>query len=370
MSASPYRFLRSGKFWLAVVGGWTAYGVILAQESYAFAQLSGGRVWPLGSYLGRSFLDVGMWYWATPLAVVLARRFRLTRSRWAGPLVLHLGFAVAVALGTALATYGLQTALLSRPSMSIPEHLLFQLDPGVFVYCGIVGLVHAVDFYRMYSDERVATATLRAGLSEARLQILSAQLQPHFLFNTLNVISELIHEDPERADGMIGRLGDLLRDSMSGAAAEEGGVPLERELATLRAYVELQQLRFRDRLDVSFEVAPEVMRARVPHFVLQPLVENAILHGSAGSTEALRVRITAALEDGLVQIRVLDDGRGVDWRQRRQRGGLGLRTVQARLGHMFGSDYRLALQTRSPRGVVSVLSFPFQEIGQPSLALS
>src|SRR5262249_29854502 len=133
-------------------------------------------------------------------------------------------------------------------------------------------------------------------------------------------------------------------------------------LATLKAYVDIQQVRFRDRLDVSFEIADEVKQARVPHFVLQPLVENAILHGSAGSTEALRVWVTAAPEGDRVHIRVLDDGCGVDWPHRRQRGGLGLRTVQARLGQMFGGDYQLALQTRAPRGVVSDLSIPFRAV--------
>jgi len=237
--------------------------------------------------------------------------------------------------------------------------VLFQLDPGLLLYFGTVGLVHAVDFYRLYSSERIAAATLRADLSDARLQVLSAQLHPHFLFNTLNVISELIHEDPDRADEMIGRLGDLLRESMSDGIAEPGGVPLERELATLRAYVEIQQLRFRDRLDVSFVVADAVKHVRIPHFVLQPLVENAILHGSGGSMESLQVRISAEPAGDRVHIRIADDGRGVD--ARRRRSGLGLRTVQARLGHMFGSNYTLTLSARIPRGMVADVSIPFPE---------
>ena len=363
MTEGPYRFLRSWRFWVAVVVVWTAYGLALAQESRSFAEVTGETAWPLTRYILHAIPDVGMWLWATPLTIVLARRFPITRSRWVQPLILHLVFAVCVALGTAAGTFFLMSWWLSPPSRSLAGYLLYQLDPGVFVYCGIVGLVHAMDFYRMYASERLAAATLRAGLSEARLQVLSAQLQPHFLFNTLNVISELVHEDPDRADEMIGRLGDLLRESMSGGVAEQSGVPLERELATLKAYVDIQQLRFRDRLDVSFEISEQVRAARVPHFALQPLVENAIRHGFAGHVDVVRVHIQAQPDGDRIRIRVVDDGQGISGAERRTRGGLGLRTVQARLGQMFGGDYSLELKSRTPRGAESVLSIPFVHCG-------
>ena len=358
MIRPPARLPRSWGFWVGMTAGWAAYGVVLAQESYTFAVVSGRPVWPFLAYLARALLDVGMWLWATPLAVVLARRFRIARNRWVGPTALHLGFAVLVAAATASGTYVLQRLLTPPGPGSYPAYLLFQLDPSVMVYAAIVALTHAVDFYQWYTDQQVAAATLQADLSEARLQVLAAQLQPHFLFNTLNVIAELIHEDPDRADGMIGRLGDLLRASMAGA--EERGVSLEREVTTLQSYVDIQQLRFRDRLRVSFDIAADVRQARVPHFVLQPLVENAIRHGGAGSTEPLHIQVVATGEDGRVHIQVLDDGSGVDGFG--ERGGLGLRNVRARLAHLFGGDYRFELHSRSPRGTASDLWIPLQPV--------
>ena len=355
-------FLRSWRFWIAVIGGWTLFGIVLANEDMAFELITNSRSWPLGTQVVRCLTDVGMWFWATPLAVVLARTFRASRSRWFLPALLHLGFGVAIAVATATGTYLVQRFFVPPAPSTYLGYLLFQVDPGVFVYLGIVGLVHAVDFYRWYSEERVASATLRAGLSEARLQVLAAQVQPHFLFNTLNVISELVHEDPDRADVMIGLLGDLLRESMAGATSDQIGVSLERELRTLRAYVDIQQLRFRDRLEVLFDVAEDVRQARVPHFVLQPLVENAILHGPTGPADALRVTVIARVNGAHVKLRVLDDGRGLDARRKGGRHGLGLQTVRARLGHLFGSDYELDVHDRRPQGVASEVIIPFQAI--------
>jgi len=355
---APLRLPRASAFWLGMTAGWAAYGLILAREQYAYDHLAGRSVSPFLAYLGRAGLDVGMWLWATPLAVALARRFRIARARWIGPVALHLVFGVAIALATAAATYALLWLLAPPGPHLLATYLLFQLDPGVIVYAAIVALTHAVDFYRWYSDQQVAAATLQADLSEARLRILAAQLQPHFLFNTLNVIAELIHEDPERADGMIVRLGDLLRESMSGV--EERGVTLEREVATLRAYVDIQQLRFRDRLHVSFDVAPEVREALVPHFLLQPLVENAIRHGGAGSAQPLHVAVVATAAEAAgrprVHLQVADDGAGSgEWRES---GGLGLRNVRARLAHLFDGDCAFALASRVPHGTVCDLWIP------------
>ena len=360
MTDKRFQFLKSWKFWAAILCGWTLYGVLEGQESYAYAVARGNHEYPLTAYIVRSFPLLWQWCWAMPLTMVLARRFPLSRSAWIRPLAVHLVCAVAVAGSAAAGDWLLLDWLSTPPMRSFVAFILFQLDPGLFLYFAILGLVHAVDFYRLYASERIAAATLRADLSDARLQVLSAQLHPHFLFNTLNVISELVHEDPDRADDMIERLGDLLRESMSEEIAAQGGVPLERELATLQAYVDIQQVRFRDRLDVSFDVADAVRHARLPHFVLQPLVENAILHGSAGSRDHLRVWISAEPEGNRVRIRVADDGRGIGSGSHRRRKGLGLRTVHARLGNMFGSDYSLTLNNREPQGVAADVSIPFR----------
>jgi two-component system, LytTR family, sensor kinase len=205
--------------------------------------------------------------------------------------------------------------------------------------------------------ERQLAAQLERSLADARLHALSLQLQPHFLFNTLNAIAALVPEDPVVAEAMLVRLGDLLRTSLD--AEPSGHVTLRTELNRLASYVELQRMRFGDRLCVSMRIEPAVLNARVPSFLLQPIVENAISHGIGPRRGTGHIEVAARSEDGRLVLCVQDDGIGLPPENiRRERVGLG--STRARLAAMFPGTSSLDLTPASPRGTLVSITVPLE----------
>ena len=197
-------------------------------------------------------------------------------------------------------------------------------------------------------------AKLEAQLSDARLNALRAQLNPHFLFNTLNAISTLVEEDPRGVRRMIARLGDLLRHSLHDGDEQE--IPLARELEMLRRYLEIMEVRFQGNLEVSIEAEPSLDDALVPNLVLQPLVENAFRHGLAPLQGAGRVAVRAARDDGELVLTVRDNGGGPP---KGMREGVGLTNTRARLAQLYGSRQRLTLTAVDGGGALAELRLPF-----------
>jgi two-component system, LytTR family, sensor kinase len=214
-------------------------------------------------------------------------------------------------------------------------------------YWTVIGIAHAVEYYRHAQDRERIAAQLKAQLSQAQLQALRAQLRPHFLFNTLNGVATLMHRDVYEADRMITDLADLLRATLQHTGTHE--IALSDELALLRRYLAIEGTRFRDRLRTTYEIAPDVVDALVPQFLLQPLAENAIEHGIAPRPGPGHVVIGAARVGGQVHLTVRDDGLGL--RSDASRGhGVGLANTRARLAELYGSAQRLTLEAASPTG--------------------
>ncbi len=206
---------------------------------------------------------------------------------------------------------------------------------GTFIYWAIAMVCVAYDYQSDLKDREIRAAELERLLSEARLATLRTQLDPHFLFNTLNSVSAYVESAPREARLMIERLGDLLRLSLEHASEQE--VPLERELAFVDCYIQLQLVRFAGRLNVQVRVDPEVTAAAVPTFFLQPLIENAIRHGVARLTTPGFIELTAWRSGERLHLRVRDNGPGLPpgWSLDRQV-GIGLRNTRARLEHLYG----------------------------------
>jgi two-component system, LytTR family, sensor kinase len=233
-------------------------------------------------------------------------------------------------------------------------------------YALLLGIAHAVLYHEWYREREAAAERLAAGLTEARLHALKMQLQPHFLFNTLNAISALIPADARPARRMVARLGDLLRTALEHEETQE--VTLREELAFLQPYLEIEQARLEGRLTVAMEIAPDTLDARVPHLVLQPLVENAIRHGIAPRIDPGRVEISATrdADHRFLQLEVRDDGPGMDRdNQVRTRKGVGLANIQSRLEQLYGGEHRFALENHPAGGVVVRISLPFRR-GEPA----
>ncbi|HEV2129507.1 MAG TPA: histidine kinase, partial [Longimicrobiaceae bacterium] len=195
-------------------------------------------------------------------------------------------------------------------------------------------------------------------LTRAQLDVLKMQLHPHFLFNTLNAISALMHRDVPAADRMLARLGDLLRLSLEKAGTQE--VTLRDELEFLEPYLEIEQTRFGDRLKVEWTIDSEALDAMVPHLILQPLVENSIRHGIAPRAAPGRIEISAQRSNGSLQLEVRDNGRGLNQGDQMRSTGVGLSNTRARLAQLYDGSHSFEVGGAPEGGVVVAMEIPFR----------
>ena len=244
---------------------------------------------------------------------------------------------------------------------------LLYFDWEMITYWALVGLSHALLYYRESRGRALRAAQLEIKLAESQLTRLQQQLHPHFLFNTLHAISALMHRDVEAADRMLMRLSDLLRMTLENLGQLE--VSLQTELDFLEKYLQIEQTRFADRLTVRFDVQPETRDIRVPSLLLQPLVENSIKHGVAKKAGVGHIDISARRDGDKLLIEVRDDGAGLseDALTALQK-GIGVSTTRARLQHLFGADFRFEFH-RLNEGVAVVVAVPWRtELLPPGVA--
>jgi LytS/YehU family sensor histidine kinase len=218
-----------------------------------------------------------------------------------------------------------------------------------------VVLLIAIEWYRTARQAEVRASTLAAQLSSAQLDALRSQLDPHFLFNTLNSISALMHRDVHAADTMLSRLSDMLRMTLDSSSAQE--VALRAELETTRLYLDIMDARFGDRLSWSFDVAGLLLDERVPSFLLQPLVENAVRHGVQESKQRTTIRVGAEATGDVLTLRVADDGRGLP-PDAGLNEGIGLRNTRRRLAELYGAAARLEVTNRDGGGTEVIVTIP------------
>jgi LytS/YehU family sensor histidine kinase len=295
----------------------------------------------------------------------LARRFPLRGRRWPAHLVLHLAGSLAVAGAQSSLCVALYRYPLER-LVGLPEGVgpylsdygltfLNQIHNNVITYVVILIIVWGLDYLRLYREKELVAGRLEAELARANLQALKSQVHPHFLFNTLHMISAMIYEDPVRADVMISRLSDFLRATLD--SSEAPTVPLKAELDVLSLYLDIMKARFGDRLAVAYEIEPEALAALVPSFILQPLVENAIKHGIMPRDEGGAITIAAGRTNG--RLVVGSDGPGPKGSKLLDK-GLGLKNVKSRLLGLYGRGGVLSLGNRAGGGTRIAMDIPFQ----------
>lgn len=296
------------------------------------------------------------------IVLPLARRWPFRGRGWPRSLLPHVGGLVAFSAGKTLLMWGSRSVLYPLAGLgrydygTLGYRFTMEFSQDVIVYSLFVAGVHAWDAWRAARDRELREARLETSLGAARFQALQAQLQPHFLFNTLNAISSVMYADPEGADRLMSRLSDLLRTSLSAPHRPE--VALEEELRTLEDYVQIMRARLGDRLVVRVEVEPAARNARVPVFLLQPLVENAIQHGIAERAGAGEVVISVRRERASLIARVLDDGPGPSGGGPAG-GGVGLTNTRERLRHLYGDAATVELRGREGGGAVAEVRLPF-----------
>jgi two-component system, LytTR family, sensor kinase len=337
--------------WFWMWAGWTGLALFTAVSS-SLAYISTGNPPRWSLTIQASLVDWYSWALIAPFVMALARRFPFSRATLGRSLAVHATASVILSIFKLIVDRVLRRWLLGFDTYIV----ITSLAPNFLVYWAIVAVAHGVTYYRTSRERELRASQLEARLAETRLQLLQMQLHPHFLFNTLHTISELVHEDPEMADRMITGLSDLLREALIAGDVRE--VPLRRELAVLDRYLEIQQARFGDRLRIDIDVDADVRDALVPHLILQPVVENAIRHGLGARVQAGRLQIQARHADGALLLRVQDDGEGLERGKAGAQEGVGLGNTRARLQELYGAAQRLDIQDAAGGGAVVTLRIP------------
>ena len=352
--------------WITIWAVWTVFALFFASQVYIQYQMLTPNPVPFGRVLLWQLVSGYVWFGISPIILFLAKRFPFDEGKWKTSLPVHLIACVVVAFGQLLIDSFLLTRLGYPPGKEFPSFmeaykyfLTVNVHFSMQIYMVIVGIASANRYYQKYRERELQTSKLEARLAQSRLQVLKMQLHPHFLFNTLNAISELIHKDPESADRMLMDLSDLLRLSFENLEVQE--IPLKQELEFLEKYLEIEQMRFHDRLTVDIKIAPETLDACVPNMILQPLVENAIKHGIAPRSSGGRIDINALRSNGHLEISVADDGLGVPFGDLQNLPeGVGLSNTRRRLHHLYGDKHRFQLATIEKGGLEVTLEIPFK----------
>jgi sensor histidine kinase YesM len=335
--------------WLCFVAFWVLLSVVFASQLY----WSGYAPWPTAFWL--EAVHWLSWGIVSPLVFwMCGRLYRTEQHAWRRYAVgLTLGALVVVVLQPTLvesiafvkdsALWWLSIA--SDPPRSFLSELRLSAVKlagyNVPIYVLLVFAWHAMTYYSELRDRQVKAVELESRLHQAQLQTLRSQLNPHFLFNTLHSIAELVHRNPTLAEQLILRLGELLRQILQSSTVQE--VALAEELDFIKGYVEIEQMRLGDRLQVKWEIAPEALRIKVPSLILQPLVENAILHGVAAMAHPGVLAIRAGCDDKFLHLQVRDTGPGLPQESKEARSGVGLSNTRTRLQRLYGAAQRFEL---------------------------
>ena len=341
--------------WLVIAGFWALNVTVSAVQIFITVRLNGAPP-PVTTILRWLVPGYSIWLASTPAIVALTRRYDFTGGRWRSSFLVHLVASIVVATATQLADA--LAAVVQDPRQRFLTVLLAMARTwmlwAVFTYWFYVVLVLAVRHYTTAMERKRREAELTMAFANAQLAALRAQLHPHFLFNTLNSISALVAEDPLVARRMIAELGELLRTTLVEGARRTWS--LREELALVERYAAIERTRFGERLALRLACEPAALAAEVPTLLLQPLVENAILHGIQPALHGGTVEIAARRAGGWLEVEVSDDGVGLpaDAVER-----VGLTNCRERLTTYFGEEQALILEPRTPAGTRVALRLPW-----------
>ena len=364
---------RSWIIWVAAFIGWVLIGLSFSVSDYLFTDALARYYQASPSLRSMLFWDLAYWpTWAVlaPLIFLTARRFPLGRYNWYPNLFINLSVGLLLIIPQRAIYLSIawlfQTAIGEKISLLnlYREFLLYNLPTGFMSYGVILLVSHLINYYKRYQEEELLASRLKAELTEtqlqmtqAQLQALKMQLQPHFLFNTLNSISALLDEDAKAADEMLARLGDFLRLTLENPGAQ--AVTLEEELEFLRRYLEIEQVRLQDSLQVRYDIESQTLAAQVPNLILQPIIENAIKHGIGQNPGPGEIAVSAKRKNGKLCLQIKDNGAGLPNNGNGCKEGFGITNTRARLKSTYGFDYRFELMSAPDGGTEVILEMPF-----------
>ncbi len=351
------RLRRQAMYW----GAWLVLGLYMA--SMDAVMYPNARF--LAYLLPMNLLQNIAWGVTGLGVLMLARRWPLEQLNWAARKVwaIHLAGSILIAMLGLCAIWGISLAFsepmeyakfLKAPLRSYLRFFSMYFHVNLLLMWVVLGAFHGIRIFEKYRQRELEAAQLASQLAQAQHQALRMQLQPHFLFNTLNSISALIHSDAEAADRMLSRLADLLRMTLDAGGDQQ--ITLRQEMAFADAYLNIETVRFHDRLQVLRDVPTDCLDAQVPAFLLQPLVENAIRHGVADMVDASTIAIRARHQDGELVLEVQDNGRGM---AQACKGGIGTSNTRARLQLLYQDSHEFALHSSPGQGTRAVIRIPW-----------
>ena len=363
-SIGPFNFPR-GMRWALIVAAWTLFGLFFATQ-VLINRTYLGRPLNVGYTLSKWLSCAYIWALLTPSIIYLCRRFRIERGR-VRHLLVHLAASLVfslIQLGGYLVAISYIDPLVKPFTSVFQEFIVNHLHFNLLTYWALVALSHAADYYRKYQERELSAAQLRTQLAHAQLTALKAQLHPHFLFNTLNAIVVLVRKSSNKeAVNMLNGLSALLRHSLEYLDTQE--VSLKDELEFLSLYLDIEQVRFNDRLQVRMEVERDTLDAQIPSLIMQPLVENAIRHGIGKRSAAGILEINARRENGRLRLQVRDDGPGLAVNGGKPIAGqIGIANTRARLRQLYGEAQTFELCNANDGGAVATLTIPLRVRGE------
>jgi len=354
--------------------GWTLVSIIFAGISYAAAIGENNKEFGFISALRLNLVQFYVWAVLSPLVFRFSRRFPIEfRPLNVRNLLLYFPALISFAGIHQVIHLAVLWSITPRWRQKYPAltdcyraYFAFGFYIDLIIALLIVIAVHTLLYYQSFRASELAQSSLKAQLAQAQLRALKMQLHPHFLFNTLHSISSLVLEDPPKANSMIARLGDFLRLTVDNS--DQQLVTLKEETEFLRCYLDIEQVRFGDRLTVTFELEPQTLSAQVPHLILQPVVENAIQHAIAPRSTRGHINIEAKRLNSLLRVAISDNGPGISsnanlpWKQ-----GVGLTNVRTRLQQIYGPDFRFELMNTKGGGVTAFMEIPFEREPNPNI---
>ena len=384
MAKSSFR-IRLSVIWATSLGVWIFLSVAATVTIYQMYRITGGGA-HLGTVAGMEFSQMLSFVPLTPFAFMLAIRYPIRRGDWVKPALLHLTAGCVFTLGhitlRGFTPFGYWdptqrqwTFMFWNPyahALRFPwqalksTYLASLVDDVTSTYLPIILIAHALLYYHNSQQKELRAMHLSGQLAKARLQVLKSQIQPHFLFNTLHSISALMLTNVVAADRMMTYLSDLLRMSLEDKSNQL--TTLNRDLEFLSVYLEIEKTRFEEKLRVAFEVEPECLDAQVPHLFLQPLVENAVRHGTSKRSQLGEISIIAKRREEKLEIWIQDNGPGlVDPAEDLFKRGLGLSVTRERLEGLYGSEQECKIRNIATGGAEVYVRFPFSltpDLGQ------
>jgi sensor histidine kinase YesM len=347
--------------------GWTLVSIIFAGISYAAAIGENNKEFGFVSALRLNLVQFYLWAILSPLLFRFSRCFPIEfRPLNIRNLLLYFPALISFAGIHQIIHLAVLWSISPRWRQRFPAlidcyraYFAFGFYIDLIIALLIVIAVHALLYYQSFRASELAQSSLKTQLAQAQLRALKMQLHPHFLFNTLHSISSLVLEDPLKANSMIARLGDFLRLTLENS--NQHLVSLKEEAEFLRCYLEIEQVRFGDRLTVALELEPETLSVQVPHLILQPVVENAIQHAIAPRATRGHINIEAKRVNSSLQLEIRDNGPGIALNSdSAATEGVGLSNVRARLHQIYGSNFRFELMNAKDGGLIVLIEIPFQ----------